>query len=215
MNQPIPSLVAVMSELSLQRNLFHSEADFQHAFAWDLHKRLPDANVTLERPYRTDSSTLHLDMLVTSDGLALAVELKYKTVTLVHLTQEHDFHLLNQGAQDLGRYDYLKDIWRLEKITKSVPRCKGWAVLLTNDGNYWTQSKRSDTVDSDFRLAEGSTMSGVRAWGDKASAGTKKNREASISLENSYILHWRDYSDLAAKPNGMFRYLSVEVGNEG
>jgi len=35
-----------MAALALVRPLFHSEADFQHAFAWQLHSAHPDARAT-------------------------------------------------------------------------------------------------------------------------------------------------------------------------
>jgi hypothetical protein len=37
-----------MAALALVRPLFHSEADFQHAFAWQLHRAHADARVRLE-----------------------------------------------------------------------------------------------------------------------------------------------------------------------
>ena len=38
----------VMAKLSSARRLFHSEADFQHAFAWVLHEVNPSLNIRLE-----------------------------------------------------------------------------------------------------------------------------------------------------------------------
>jgi len=37
-----------MAALARVRPLFHSEADFQHAFAWQLHSADPDARIRLE-----------------------------------------------------------------------------------------------------------------------------------------------------------------------
>ena len=37
-----------MAALARVRPLFHSEADFQHAFAWQLHSAHPDARIRLE-----------------------------------------------------------------------------------------------------------------------------------------------------------------------
>jgi hypothetical protein len=44
------SVSAVLTALAKQRPIFHSEADFQHAIAWEIHKHLPRASVRLERP---------------------------------------------------------------------------------------------------------------------------------------------------------------------
>jgi hypothetical protein len=213
MSKSIPPLGDVMAQLAKKRPIFHSEADFQHAFAWELHRRLPDSDVSLERPYRAKAATLHLDMLVQSEGQSLAIELKYKTRKFEHSTSDQSYHLSNQSAQDIGRYDFIKDIWRLEEITRSIPQCVGWAIMLTNDSTYWGNSKRADTVDAFFRLSEGLTIHGTRDWGERASAGTKKNRETPLVLTNSYQLRWADYSTPSTRPNGTFRFLAVEVKN--
>jgi hypothetical protein len=40
-------------------------------------------------------------------------------------------------AQDLGRYDFIKDIGRVENIvTDRAPRASGYVILLTNDPSY-------------------------------------------------------------------------------
>ena len=205
----------VMSQLSQLRTIFHSEADFQHAFAWEMHKMEPTASLSLERPYKTDETNLHLDMLFQNGGKSLAIELKYKTLKLDHGTDEHRYQLRDQSAQDVGRYDFIKDIWRLETITKSIPNCTGWAILLTNDNNYWKPPSREDTVDISFRLTNGTTLSGTRSWGDKASAGTMKNREKPLALNGAYNLTWKDYSDVTPFKNGKFRYLALRVANDG
>jgi hypothetical protein len=205
----------VMLRLSQLRTIFHSEADFQHAFAWELHKMDPTASVSLERPYKTNGANLHLDMLFQSNGRSLAVELKYKTLKLQHGTDEHGYQLLDQSAQDVGRYDFIKDIWRLEAITKAVPNCIGWAILLTNDAGYWKPPSRENTVDSSFRLTDGATLSGTRSWGNMASAGTMKNREKPLALNGAYKLIWRDYSVVSPDRNGKFKYLALRVANDG
>jgi hypothetical protein len=73
------NVTELMGELSRQRAVFHSEADFQHTFAWEIHRRMPHAEVRLERPIFVGGKTLHLDCLVTQGKMAVAIELKYKT----------------------------------------------------------------------------------------------------------------------------------------
>lgn len=38
---------AVMQSLSVKRPIFHSEADFQHALAWELQSEFPKASIRL------------------------------------------------------------------------------------------------------------------------------------------------------------------------
>ena len=63
-----------MDELARVRPVFHSEADFQHAFAWQLHSIYPDARIRLETRPRPG---VRLDVLALIDDQRVAVELKY------------------------------------------------------------------------------------------------------------------------------------------
>ena len=103
----------IMAKLSRHRPVFHSEADFQHAFAWLVHTEMTDYPVRLE--FRPDPhERVYLDMWI--KNINLAIELKYKTreATLTH--EGERYNLLRQGAHDLGRYDFLKDVQRLENL---------------------------------------------------------------------------------------------------
>lgn len=201
-----------MSVLSSQRPLFHSEADFQHAFAWEFHRRLPKASVRLELPLSTENKVLHLDFWAVEDDKAVAVELKYKTRTFSTLLGAEQFNLANHSAQDIGRYDFIKDIQRLERITSSRQNTLGYAVLLTNDSTYWTRARGNQTVDAAFRLEHGRILHGTLSWGQKASAGTMRGREQALTLHGRYTLQWEEYSQLSDGSSGTFHYLAVQVG---
>ena len=72
---------ALMRGLAEQRQVFHSEADFQHAFALEIMRADPLATVRLEyRPW--ESERLYLDVWARIDGTPFAAELKYLTRTL-------------------------------------------------------------------------------------------------------------------------------------
>ena len=108
--------------------MFHSEADFQHALAWAIHQSLPDARVRLEFRPSWLSSRTYLDIWVEHEGRALALELKYKTRRLRESVGGEVFDLLDQSAQDIGRYDFLKDLQRLEAVVASRPDTTGCAI---------------------------------------------------------------------------------------
>ena len=199
----------VMNALSQQRKVYHSEADFQHVFAWEVHRRFPDSSVRLEMPLRTNGKTLHLDFLIKLPDLSLAVELKYKTRKLLLNVDGEDFQLANHSAQDIGRYDFIKDICRLEQIVSNIENCFGCAILLTNDSSYWNTSNTKDTVDAAFRLSEGRLLHGSLGWSENASAGTKKNRESYLEVDGEYALNWHDYSVPSEGSYSQFKYLAV------
>lgn len=71
-------LMQVLVDLSSSRSIFHSEADFQHALAWQIHMADPLVDVRLETRATRDE---RLDLLVRRRdlGLTTAFELKYMT----------------------------------------------------------------------------------------------------------------------------------------
>lgn len=205
-------LIELLESLARVRPVFHSEADFQHAFAWLIHQRWPNANVRLEfRPPWLATRT-YLDAWIEDSDGAVAIELKYKTRGLGISIANETFDLLNQGAQDLGRYDFLKDVHRLEAVAASRSGVTGYAILLTNDSAYWLAQSR-ETVDSAFRLADGREIKGELAWSELAGVGTIRSRESSLSLAGAYSLAWRDYATVASSAYGRFRYLSVVISS--
>lgn len=202
--------IDVVTVLSRQRPLFHSEADFQHAFAWEIQRRLPNANIRLERPILRNGKWLHLDLLVSDSDRSIAIELKYKTRELSLNHQGENYHVKNHSAQDVGRYDFLKDIYRLELITKSIDNCCGWAVLLTNDFAYWRPA-RGGTNDDAFRIHEGQVIGGSLSWSENAAPGSIKGREAVIQFDSEYTMNWHDYSVVEGSKAGTFRYLPIRI----
>ena len=205
----------ILASLARQRPVFHSEADFQHALAWEIHQQLPAASIRLELPLSIGGRTLHLDIWAATEEAVFAIELKYKTRNLEVQRGEEKFRLRNQSAQDIGRYDFIKDIWRLEQIVEGRENAVGYAVLLTNESTYWAGESRRPTIDSDFRLYEGRILEGTLQWGEEASAGTKRGRENPLPLRGRYPLNWQEYSRIDDRRHGAFRYLVVEVPNAG
>ena len=120
------------------------------------------------------------------------------------------FHLKNQAAQDLGRYDFIKDVQRLEQIIGRQPDGVGLAVMLTNDSSYW-KAPRLKTIDAAFRLHEGRELHGALSWDEGASPGTTHGRTAPLVLGGHYHLAWNPYSNVAQQSKGEFRYLALEI----
>jgi hypothetical protein len=59
--------------------------------------------------------------------------LKYKTRGLSVQIENEQYRLKDQSTQDVGRYDFIKDIQRLEHVSVGQKNFVGYAVLLTND----------------------------------------------------------------------------------
>ena len=200
----------LLSGLAESREVFHSEADFQHALAWHIHQKMEDSQIRLEFPMPLGDRKMYVDIWLPVEKIA--IELKYVTRSLELENNEESFALRNHGAHDLRRYDFLRDIQRLERMRSNLELCEaGHAVLLTNDPSYWNLPRRFDTVDSDFRIHEEQVIAGELTWDPRASSGTMRGRESPIRIGGSYRLCWQDFCDFPGEPSGRFRYLAVSV----
>jgi len=65
----------LLKTLASVRPVFHSEADFQHSFAWELHRRYPTAEVRLERVLASTLGLLHVDVFSLIDDRSYVFEL--------------------------------------------------------------------------------------------------------------------------------------------
>jgi len=204
----------ILGALAIIRPVFQSEADFQHALAWEIHRSMPDAQVRLEVPVASVDAQMHIDIWVQHGNMLHAIELKYKTRALSVQIGNEIFSLKDQSAQDTGRYDFVKDMQRLEQVLVLKDNSVGYAVLLTNDSAYWINPGEKQTVDADFRLFQGRSLPGRLEWGAAASAGTKRNRESPLVLTGTHPLHWMDYSRPTMKSFGTFRYLFVRIDRQ-
>lgn len=200
---------ALMEGLAKKRPVFHSEADFQFALAWEIRAKTR-REIRLEFPPFPNES-MRLDIWVPDIGTA--IELKYLTRKLNAKEGNESFALRDQSAQDIRRYDFVKDIERLERVVAEAPsERRGIAVLVTNDPLYWTPPT-GNTIDTAFRLHQPRRIGGDMRWSERASRGTTKGRESPIVLTASYVCEWRNYGHPAAagESYAQFRYLAVQV----
>lgn len=201
----------ILSKLSHKRPIFHSERDFQHALAWEIHEHLPECSIRLEFRPPFLENRIYSDIWAIHGDTIVVIELKYKTRKLRVKVDEETFDLLDQSAQDQGRYDFLKDVQRLEQIVSGQDNIVGYAIFVTNDSAYWIPPRDRRTVDADFRIHQGRTLTGELRWRQGASVGTMGGREKSILIKGSYNLDWHDYSEVSERPYGKFKYLLVTV----
>lgn len=224
----------ILAELSRERPVFHSEGDFQFALAFKMQQKRPHLRLRLETPVISKGRP-RVDILASCEGCVLFLELKYLPRSLhvqVQIAEgEHETYDLCDQAREWGRYDFLKDITRIEtwvaECTQHCPEAVGYAILLTNDQNYWNKLNDENAKDYAFQLHDNRTIAGgeVLTWGERATASDVKGRKHPIVLRWGYRFQWRDYSELApplAKPlrgsridHGKFRYLLVRVPPSG
>lgn len=203
-------LVACLQELAGLRPAFHSEADFQLALAWTIQTRHPSARIRLEQRV-LDQPRIELDILVMLDGLRMATELKYLRARL-DATVDTERFTLSLGAPDLERYDTIKDITRIERLLAEDVIDAGAVIALSNNPAFWSRSSSGKPTGYDqFRLHDGTTLTGTVDWGASAGPGTRRNREVAHTLRGTYPLRWWPYSRVAESSGGEFRALIVQV----
>lgn len=199
-------LDAVMSRLATGRPVFHSEADFQHAFAQMVHRLAPEVAIRLEvRQQVTPGGKGEYVDLICTGPVKTFIEFKYATARWSGtdgITDER-FYVREHAAMDLIRKHFIFDVERLERFTAANPGTTGLAVLLTNAATLWkppTQKSR----DRMFRVHDTATLTGELVWGNNDHPPSNR------TLRGTYTAAWNDYSTLPG-PRGTFRWLGWEV----
>lgn len=201
----------VLDSLALKRPIFHSEADFQHALAWEIGLLHPGTHIRLEIPSIFRERRASIDMLTRDESRVRYIELKYKTRGANIELNGETFILKQQSAQDQGASDFLKDVCRIEAFVAATPGAEGFAIMLTNDAKYWAETFRTTVIDREFKLFHGREIGGTLSWLPTAGPGSIGKRDRSLHLRNKYRLQWKGYSDLSAKGVPPYRYLCLQI----
>lgn len=217
--------------------IFQSEAQFQFELAIALKNKFGSKfEILLEvlTKDKQDNNKIrqYTDIIVVDNSSKeyYAIELKYKTR---EFTDENEtVHLLNHSAQDFGRYDYLKDLYRLEQLSdiENTPPCLksysfagGYAIMLTNDHLYWeTETEKTDSIYKYFCISKNDIIKKNTPlnWYNKENSGfptcVNKSRQQLLIFKNEYSIHWTDYCDISDKNDpdrkyGEFKYLILSV----
>ncbi len=203
------NLIGTMKELSEKRKAFVSESDFQLELA-TLIRETYDVKVRCEYPVIIDGRRKRIDIMIIDKGKWIPIELKYKTKKCYYIDEytKEKIELVSQYAQDQASYDYIKDIYRIEKIREDYSEFKmGFTIMLTNDMVY--KEEKKDTKYKNFSLSIDNPIKGkgLLKWVKGTSEGTKAGRE-NIALQNDYTFKWEEYSTLGLnKTNDQFEYL--------
>ncbi len=213
----------VIQRLSKRRPVFCSEADFQLEFAWQI--KLIYGNkyeIKLEYPQADDSGNnnrkMHIDILLIDSATDkwIPIELKYKTKGDDIKCKKTGFiyNLANQGAKDIGCYDYLYDIQRIEKL-KDLKKDKfeiGYAIILTNEMSYTNKPRGEGCFYKEFSIHQDAVKHGDLKWDKNTGSGTKRGREEGIHLDGTHTINWEEYSHPDKNDsNKVFKYAVCKV----
>lgn len=187
--------------LDNNKELYFNERDFQMHLATYLHQtgHYEDVDVEYYVPQSELenyiwNNELRIDVLVSKGGEYLPIELKYKTKSVKKRIPRFGERLSlnvevmkNQGAQDLGKYDFWKDVRRIEIIKKRFKTVKnGLAIFMTNDPTY-LQNGRMSSNHVNFSMTEG-THNKEKHWLDKGRICSKTHPD--FDVDTDYSVHW-------------------------
>ena len=194
----------IFAFLESNEELLFNERDFQMHLATWLRKSANDYDDVdveyyvpkSELPNYVWDSELRLDIVVKKDGEYCPVELKYKTKKVERQISRFDEILddkvvvmKNQGAQDLGMYDFWKDIRRIELVRNRFEKVKGGlAIFVTNDALY-TKASRPESNNYLLNMNEGK-HSVIKHWQNENSACAKMKSYKSFEVEKEYSINW-------------------------
>ena len=140
------------------------------------------------------NNELRMDVLVRKGKEFLPIELKYKTKDVrkklprfgESVAEEVEV-MKNQGAQDVGKYDFWKDVRRIEIVKNRFKNIKnGLAVFVTNDPIY-VQRGREKSNHINLSMDEGNHVK-EKHWLNKNSVCCKTNPD--FEVEKEYSIHW-------------------------
>ena len=193
-----------LAALAARRPVFHSEADFQFAVAWEVQTLDPSIHIYLEtRPI----TGVHLDLAFERDGYYTAIELKYLTRAWSGDVEGQRYTLTNHSAHDLRRYDVVKDIVRVEKFIDEKTHANGAVVVLTNDPAYRRRAAVSSTAnDLAFRIDDGAVLDGIRAW-RQPPVGVGERED--LVLRGRFEAQWTEFSNV--EPGATIWQLVFEI----
>ena len=185
--ESVSSLIFNERDMQMQLSVFLRQTG--HYDDVDLEYSLPNAAFN---DYPWDSE-LRLDIVVRKGNEYLPIELKYKTKSVSRRIERFgemldvDFQIVkNHGAQDLGKYDFWKDVKRLEVVNRKFKSVVGGiAVFMTNDMAY-TKPGRPDSNHIRFDMTEGLNTR-QKHWLHEAKI-TKNYPDFDVDRE--YDIHW-------------------------
>ena len=203
-----------LEELADNEGLYLNEAQFQFELAGKLRDYFAiqnrECHIYLEYPSTQKDNTgrrQYYDIVIQENNAYCVIELKYKTkkgkINYDGIVVELKYH----AAQPLAKFDFLKDVSRIENFEKDTDKkldC-GFVIMLTNDKSYWERDSK-DGLAQEFSLMDGTTIcKGCKKWRpDTKTSSVGESRKDGLKLQKDYEVVWKPYCE-------NFKYLMLEI----
>lgn len=189
--------------LSMQNEIFIREQDIQLYLAYYFRKTNMFKNVFIEyhiprellSNYEwTDVNNIYIDIVLEKDNLFYPIEIKYKTeeqvLPLLIFGQNTKVKLKRQGANNIGCYDFWKDIKRLELLEQTFSNVeRGIVLFVTNDIKYLKLPSSTNVGYAQFSINQGREIANNSyiTWNGDL---TISNNRPGFTLNHYYFINW-------------------------
>jgi hypothetical protein len=196
----------VMSHLSARRSVFHSEADFQFALAWEIQSLYPTAAIYFEKPFAvplgSQLAKVELDLFVVIGSTRIAIEMKYPKARWSGTVNGEDFNLSPTGQSDRQLRLFAEDLRRVEALVTQALADEGHAVLLTNSAQMWQVAPSTNNQYHDFTLPNGRRLPTQLVWASDPTS------QYTVNLNKTRLVSWHHFS---TPPGTAFNYLVLDA----
>ena len=186
----------ILAELAKERPIFESEVEFQHELAYWIRSNMSGLLLHFEaKAYPEPYHKQRLDLAIPE--IRVGIELKYSPKDTEETWQDRRYTLI-QADDSAQRYDFVKDIERLECLCGEPEWERAFAIMLANDQKLWNPSRKKNPPPKDhaFRLDEGRELRGTLDW---AFDSKRRDRRIPLHLQHRYRPAWKNYGNLGFK----------------
>jgi hypothetical protein len=144
----------------------------------------------------SDSKNVYIDVVIEKNNKYYPIEVKYKTTSQklpINVFGSSNFvNLEHHGAQNIGCYDFWKDIKRLEFFENNFKNVEsGIMLFITNDNSYLKSPQNKDVGYAQFSIEENRSVKSGEVLDWNGALSISVNRPP-IVLNHSYTLNWKN-----------------------
>lgn len=206
----------VMRDFRSKGQVFFNEAHFQDEFCLALNNKL-SKNYKLTLEYSPNFNKYRVDLLIEDIRSDEKIIIEFKYVVRKQMVQIHNsnifINLKSQGAYDVRRYQFWRDVSKIEDLIQNKKCNEGYCVLLTNAVSL-IQPINPTNIDYYFDISAGChpLKTGTLYWNHSCpkfktgkTLGRYKNK---VSISKQYNFTYTNYTH----PNfSDFKYLILPI----
>ena len=142
----------------------------------------------------TDINNIYIDIVLEKNGKFYPIEIKYKTVSqnlpFLVFGQNTNVILGQHGAQNIGCYDFWKDVKRIELFEQSFPNVeRGFVLFVSNDQTYQNAPLNQNVGYAPFSIHNGRLINANTFLDWNGNLAVSKGRPGLITTYG-YTINW-------------------------